>query len=60
MTKMIQIHNIGSLAPENIELYFESSRSGGGAIDRFEYFPAEGYALLELQDMQGKIDCISR
>jgi hypothetical protein len=55
LSKMIQIHNIGKISKENIELYFEHPKSGGGPVLRCEC-PVSNYkdcAILEFEDVQG-------
>jgi len=56
MTKTIQIHNIENLTEENIELFFESARNGGGEIKHCKCFQAEGHALLEFKEVLGNVD----
>jgi hypothetical protein len=53
LPKMVQIHGIGNLIKENIELYFEHPRSGGGSVLRCECLPDKNCAILEFQDVKG-------
>lgn len=50
---MIQIHNIGKLSKENIELYFEHPKSSGGPVNRCECPAASDCAILEFKDVEG-------
>ena len=36
-----------------IELYFESSRSGGGPVERVDFIPQGGRAVVVFQDAKG-------
>jgi hypothetical protein len=53
LSKMVQIHGIGNLNKENIELYFEHPRSGGGSVLRCECLADKNCAILEFQDVTG-------
>jgi len=50
----IQVFNIGSICQDNIELYFEHTKSsGGGDIKQFTMNEQHGYAIIEFHDRQG-------
>lgn len=53
LSKMIQIHGIGNLSKEIIELHFEHPMSGGGSVLRCECLPENNCAILEFQDVKG-------
>lgn len=47
--------NIGSVTMENIQLYFEHTRSsGGGEIKQFTMSERHGYAIVEFCDPLGQ------
>jgi len=51
----IQVFNVGNIAKDNIELYFEHQKSSGGAdIKEFTVNEQFGYAIIEFHDQQGK------
>jgi len=51
----IQVFNIGSVTGDNIQLYFEHTRSsGGGEIKQFTVNERHGYAIIEFYDPQGQ------
>ena len=54
LSKMVQVHGIGKLTEENIELYFESPRYGGGPIKNCKCFPDKGYAIVEFEEVDSK------
>ena len=53
LSKSVQIHNIGKLSQENIELYFESERNGGGAISDAQCDLEKGHAIVEFEKIDG-------
>lgn len=53
LSKMIQVHDIGKLSEENIMLYFESPRYGGGPIAHCKCWMDKGHAIVEFEEVEG-------
>jgi len=50
----IQVFNVGSIAKDMLQLYFENSRrSGGGEIKHFTMNERHGYAIIEFHEPHG-------
>jgi len=56
MPKSIQVTNVGSIAEDNIRLYFESSKaSGGDDVRKVDMNPKFDCAIVEFENAQGRI-----
>jgi len=50
----IQVYNVGHIAKDTIQLYFEHTKSSGGAdIKLFTLNERHGYAIIEFLDPHG-------
>jgi len=54
LPKSIQVHNVKGITKDNLELYFENARSGGGEVKSAKIKGGEHpYAIVEFKDRTG-------
>ena len=51
--KSILITGFSDITHDFIELYFESPRNGGGPVEKVDYVPKSGRAVVVFQDAKG-------
>jgi len=54
LPRSIQVHNVKGITKDNLELYFENTRSGGGEVKKTKIKSGDHpYAIVEFQDRTG-------
>ena len=53
LCKSILVTGFSDITHDFIELYFESPRNGGGPVEKVDYVPKSGRAVVVFQDAKG-------